>query len=87
MAARGNGELTEWEHCHAPTAAGGVPSRLFSDEDPATTVKGLGFRDPATARATIELAGQPGSKYKQYALCPLVHSGGTCIQWANRRLV
>lgn len=67
-------ELGEWDRCHAPavdaTARGSkraaVPSRLFTDEDPATTIKGLGFRDPAVARATIRLAGQPGCAYKQY---------------------
>ena len=42
-----------------------VPSRLFTDEDTATTIKGLGFRDAATARETIRLSGQPGCEYKQ----------------------
>ena len=38
----------------------GVPSRLFTDDTPATTVKGLGFKDAKTARKTIELTSQPG---------------------------
>jgi hypothetical protein len=70
-------EEVEWVMCHQPTLteaqggpAGGhgaaVPSRLFTDEDPATTIKGMGFKDAQTAETTIRLSGQPGCVYKQY---------------------
>ncbi|KAL1523746.1 hypothetical protein AB1Y20_018674 [Prymnesium parvum] len=54
-----------WERLH-PLDARGTPSRLFTDDDPATTVKGLGFRDADAARQTIRLASQPGRRSRQY---------------------
>ena len=46
---------------HAPTAAApDVPARLFTDKDPATTIKGLGFKDAEAAKLTLRLVSQPG---------------------------
>ena len=70
-------EEAAWVMCHQPTLteaqggpAGGhgaaVPSQLFTDEDPATTIKGMGFKDARAAETTIRLSGQPGCVYKQY---------------------
>lgn len=58
-------EHEDWSAAH-PTGADGVPARLFTDEDPATTVKGLGFRDATAAQTTIKLVMQPGARYKAY---------------------
>ena len=58
-------ERVEWEAAHPP-GADGTPVRLYTDEDPATTVKGMGFRDAAAARRTLSLATQPGITYKSY---------------------
>lgn len=46
--------------------SGSVPSRLYTDEDPATTIKGMGFKDAARAETTLRLSSQPGCAYKQY---------------------
>jgi hypothetical protein len=65
-------EEAEWHRRHQPLShggrddTGGTPSRLFTDEDPATTIKGMGFRDARAAELTIKLSGQPGAAYKQY---------------------
>lgn len=55
----------DWEGAHPP-GPDGVPSRLYTDEDPVTTIKGMGFRDAAAATRTIHLALQPGALYKTY---------------------
>ena len=39
---------------------------LFTDNDPACTIKGCGFKNKYVAQDTIRLSGQPGSQYKQY---------------------
>jgi len=44
----------------------GVPKYLFTDNDPACTIKGCGFKNREVAIDTIRLSGQPGSRYKQY---------------------
>ncbi|CAD7931973.1 unnamed protein product [Amoebophrya sp. A25] len=44
----------------------GPPKELFSDNDPATTIKGCGFKNREVALLTIHLSGQPGCRYKQY---------------------
>jgi inhibitor of KinA sporulation pathway (predicted exonuclease)/DNA-directed RNA polymerase subunit RPC12/RpoP len=54
----------EWEQNHPTTD--GVPSRLFTDENPATTIKGTGFKDREMAERTIFLTSQKGVRYKQY---------------------
>lgn len=60
-------QAAAWTAAHAPSAdSPSVPSRLYTDEDPATTIKGLGFRDAEVARLTIKLASQPGCSYKRY---------------------
>ena len=61
----GSMEALAWEAAHRP-ASGREPSRLWTDEDPATTIKGMGYRDAATAERTIQLACQPGIRYKTY---------------------
>mmetsp|Transcript_15530 Transcript_15530/g.38281 ORF Transcript_15530/g.38281 Transcript_15530/m.38281 type:complete len:631 (-) Transcript_15530:2546-4438(-) len=55
----------QWEQQH-PKGKDGVPTRLFTDENPATTIKGTGFRDKRIAERTIQLTSQPGVRYKQY---------------------
>eukprot|EP00440_Ansanella_granifera_P049876 gb/GFBE01054054.1/.p1 GENE.gb/GFBE01054054.1/~~gb/GFBE01054054.1/.p1 ORF type:complete len:355 (+),score=49.84 gb/GFBE01054054.1/:1-1065(+) len=58
-------ESDVWDARHPPKVSG-VPSKLLEDEDPATTIKGLGFKNAAVAHLTIRLSGQPGAAYKQY---------------------
>mmetsp|Transcript_30497 Transcript_30497/g.89167 ORF Transcript_30497/g.89167 Transcript_30497/m.89167 type:complete len:628 (-) Transcript_30497:1188-3071(-) len=59
-----------WDRAHAAAATstdnGSVPSRLYTDENPATTIKGTGFKNRAIAERTIRLTSQPGVRYKQY---------------------
>jgi inhibitor of KinA sporulation pathway (predicted exonuclease) len=55
----------EWERSHPKTETG-VPSRLFTDENPATTIKGTGYKNRNTAERTIYLTSQKGVRYKQY---------------------
>jgi len=54
-----------WRLAH-PNTASGVPSHLFTDENPACTIKGTGFRDRQTALRTITLTSQPGVRFKQH---------------------
>ena len=56
----------EWDALHPPDDCTGAPVRLFTDEDPATTIKGMGFKDAAAAERTIALASQDGATYKTY---------------------
>ena len=56
----------QWDAAHASESESGVPSRLYTDEDPATTIKGLGFKDAHAARTTLRLVQQPGCSYKAY---------------------
>ena len=44
----------------------GKAKDLFTDNDPACTIKGCGFKNKHIAIDTIRLSGQPGSRYKQY---------------------
>jgi|EP00802_Teleaulax_amphioxeia_P017549 hypothetical protein len=57
-----------WERHHnvGRSAGPGPAQELFTDNDPATTIKGCGFRNAAVAARTIELAQQPGCRYKTY---------------------
>lgn len=55
----------EWDNYH-PHDAQGVPIALYTDEHPATTIKGLGYKNRAMAERTIRLTSQPGVRYKQY---------------------
>ena len=55
----------EWDRKH-PIEKNGVPARLFTDENPATTIKGTGFRDHKMAERTILLTSQKGVRYKQF---------------------
>ena len=49
-------QAAAWTTAHAPSAdSPSVPSRLYTDEDPATTIKGLGFRDAEAAGDFAEL--------------------------------
>ena len=57
--------MADWD-VHHPPGPDGIPIRLYTDEDPATTIKGMGFKDAAAAERTIALARQPGAKYKTY---------------------
>ena len=54
-----------WELKH-PQTSRGVPSQLYTDDDPVTTIKGLGYRDEAAAKLTLLLVEQPGARYKAY---------------------
>ena len=57
-----------WDRAHyvagTSTDDGRVPSRLYTDENPATTIKGTGFKNRAIAERTIRLTSQPGVRYK-----------------------
>jgi hypothetical protein len=66
--ANGQMESEMWDRRHNVGAhhRSGPPRELWSDNDPATTVKGCGFRDESAAAQTIELAGQPGCRYKVF---------------------
>lgn len=57
----------EWDRHHRPRTRDNnkVPSSLYTDENPASTIKGLGFKDKKTAERTIYLTSQPGVRYKQ----------------------
>jgi len=55
----------QWHKKHAGGKKG-VPARLFTDDTPATTVKGLGFKNAEVAKRTVEITNQPGVRYKQY---------------------
>lgn len=62
----------EWDHHHPNhhdpnrPLSHGVPSHLYTDENPATTIKGTGFKDRKTAERTISLTSQPAVRFKQY---------------------
>ena len=57
----------QWNKAHAATKNdNNIPSRLYTDENPATTIKGTGFKNERIAKRTIELTSQPGVRYKQY---------------------
>jgi len=43
-----------------------IRARLFTDDTPASTVKGLGFKNAEIAKRTVEITSQPGVRYKQY---------------------
>lgn len=45
---------------------GGKAKELFTDNDPATTIKGCGFKNGKVAELTLRLACQPGCRWKQY---------------------
>jgi hypothetical protein len=55
----------QWDQAHASTNSASY-SRLYTDEHPATTIKGLGFKNALMAQRTIRLTSQPGARYKQY---------------------
>ena len=55
----------QWDQAHASTNNASY-SRLYTDENPATTIKGLGFKNAIMAQRTIRLTSQPGARYKQY---------------------
>lgn len=54
----------QWNKAHASNNS--VPSSLYTDENPATTIKGTGFKNERIAKRTIELTSKPGVRYKQY---------------------
>ncbi len=61
----------QWNVAHPNTSAVNsagtrLPSRLFTDENPATTMIGTGFKNAIVAQRTIELTSQKFAKYKQY---------------------
>ena len=62
-------ERRQWDRRHGigdPGKRDQVPEHLFTDNDPATTIKGCGFKNKEIALRTIELATQPGCTYKSY---------------------
>eukprot|EP00400_MALV-I_sp_L67-5_P000163 gene163-976_t len=59
-------EEKTWGEKHRPAKKGDAPSRLYTDDDPATTIKGCGFKNACVAERTIWLTSQPGSTHKQY---------------------
>ena len=54
----------QWNKAHASNST--LPSRLYTDENPATSIKGTGFKNERIAKRTIALTSQPGARYKQY---------------------
>ena len=57
----------QWDDAHASHGSSHRGySRLYTDENPATTIKGLGFKDRQMALRTIDLTSQRGVRYKQY---------------------
>ena len=54
-----------WDKSHACNNKS-VPSHLYTDENPATTIKGTGFKDASIAQRTITLTSQSCVRYKQY---------------------
>jgi len=59
------GTHRRWEEAHKSNS-NGTPSHLFTDENPATTIKGTGYKNKFIAQRTIKLTSQPGVRYKQY---------------------
>ena len=62
-------ERRQWDRRHGigdPGKRDQVPEHLFTDNDPATTIKGNGSKNKEVALRTIELATQPGCTYKSY---------------------
>ena len=60
-------EREVWDkHHNTDKKSSGPAKELFTDNDPATTIKGCGFKNRATAELTIRLANQPGCRYKTY---------------------
>ena len=51
-----------WHRAHQPGNGTNVPSHLYTDENPACTIKGTGYRDEATALQTIALTSQTGAR-------------------------
>jgi len=55
----------EWDAAHN-VQKGKVPTALYTDEQPATTIKGTGYASRERAVRTIELTSQKGVRYKQF---------------------
>eukprot|EP00588_Corethron_pennatum_P002943 CAMPEP_0194294480 /NCGR_PEP_ID=MMETSP0169-20130528/50755_1 /TAXON_ID=218684 /ORGANISM="Corethron pennatum, Strain L29A3" /LENGTH=616 /DNA_ID=CAMNT_0039043343 /DNA_START=134 /DNA_END=1984 /DNA_ORIENTATION=- len=55
----------DWDRRHKRDARN-IPSNLYTDDNPSTTIKGTGFKDAATAERTIRLTSQPGVRFNQY---------------------
>ena len=55
----------EWDAAHN-VRNGKVPTALYTDEQPATTIKGTGYASREKAVRTIELTAQKGVRYKQF---------------------
>lgn len=58
-----------------PSAASrtGKDSHLYTDDNPATTLKGTGFKDPATAQHTIELVSNRSLTYQFQTINTMYH--------------
>lgn len=52
---------------------GGKASHLYTDDNPATTLHGTGFKDAATARHTIELVSQRSLLYQFQTMNTMFH--------------
>ena len=55
----------QWDEAHKSNS-NGTPTHLYTDENPATTIKGTGYKNKFIALRTIKLTSQPGVRYKQY---------------------
>jgi len=60
-----SGAHRQWDEAHKSNS-NGTPTHLFTDENPATTIKGTGYKNKFIAQRTIKLTSQPGVRYKQY---------------------
>ena len=59
------GAHLRWDEKHKSNS-NGTPTHLYTDENPATTIKGTGYKNKFIALRTIKLTSQPGVRYKQY---------------------
>lgn len=59
-------EAATFDRLHGLSTNSEEPHSIFTDRDPATSIKGCGFKNRSTALQTLLLIEQPGSRYKQY---------------------
>lgn len=68
-----------WDDAHiSSNGNGSTYTRLYTDENPATTIKGLGFKNKRIAQRTIRLTSQPGARYKQYFTIRAMRERAAC---------
>lgn len=58
---------------HTPASREGKDSHLYTDDNPATTLHGTGFKDPETAQRTIELVSNRSLTYQFQTINTMYH--------------